>query len=143
MVFGARGKMISIILQIALMLIFAYAPYVTKAAHTRVLNKVIESRSHGSNAIYRADVLKNTPNAVPFTRSVLKKQEHVIVGFRERGIDSGYYPVSSARYPVTKVMAEVRDKIGDIESAHRPSSAVSAMTDFLYISSFGVARLGR
>jgi GT2 family glycosyltransferase len=43
-------------------LIFAYAPYVTRAAHTRVLNTVIESRSHGSNAIYRADVLeKVTP----------------------------------------------------------------------------------
>ncbi len=38
--------------------IFAYAPAVTKAAHTRVLKKVIRSRSHGSNAIYRADVLK-------------------------------------------------------------------------------------
>jgi mycofactocin glycosyltransferase len=39
-------------------LLFAYAPYITKAAHTRVLKKVIESRSHGSNAIYRADVIK-------------------------------------------------------------------------------------
>lgn len=39
-------------------LIFEYAPYVTEAAHTRVLEKVIESRSHGSNAIYRADVLR-------------------------------------------------------------------------------------
>lgn len=39
-------------------LIFDYAPYITKAAYTRVLNKVIESRSHGSNAIYRADVLR-------------------------------------------------------------------------------------
>ena len=39
-------------------LLFAYAPYVTKAAHTRVLPKVIESRSHGSNAIYRASVLR-------------------------------------------------------------------------------------
>lgn len=39
-------------------LIFAYAPYITKAAHTRVLDRVIESRSHGSNAIYRADVLR-------------------------------------------------------------------------------------
>jgi cellulose synthase/poly-beta-1,6-N-acetylglucosamine synthase-like glycosyltransferase len=43
-------------------LIFAWAPYITKAAHTRILDKVIESRSHGSNAIYRADVLnKVTP----------------------------------------------------------------------------------
>jgi len=39
-------------------LIFEYAPYVTKAAHTKVHNRVIESRSHGSNAIYRADVLR-------------------------------------------------------------------------------------
>lgn len=39
-------------------LIFEYAPYVTKAAHTRVLQKVIQARSHGSNAIYRADVLR-------------------------------------------------------------------------------------
>jgi GT2 family glycosyltransferase len=39
-------------------LLFAYAPYVTKAAHTKVLKKVIESRSHGSNAIYRAEVIK-------------------------------------------------------------------------------------
>ncbi len=38
--------------------VFAYAPYITKAAHTRVLKKVIRARSHGSNAIYRADVLK-------------------------------------------------------------------------------------
>ena len=39
-------------------LLFAYAPYITKAANTRVLPKVIESRSHGSNAIYRMSVLK-------------------------------------------------------------------------------------
>lgn len=39
-------------------LIFAYAPYITKAAHTRILNKVIESRSHASNSIYRTNVLK-------------------------------------------------------------------------------------
>jgi cellulose synthase/poly-beta-1,6-N-acetylglucosamine synthase-like glycosyltransferase len=39
-------------------LIFAYGPYITKAAHTRVLKKVIQSRSHGSNAIYRAEILK-------------------------------------------------------------------------------------
>ena len=39
-------------------LLFAYAPYVTKAAHTRVLNKVVRYRSHGSNAIYRASVLR-------------------------------------------------------------------------------------
>jgi cellulose synthase/poly-beta-1,6-N-acetylglucosamine synthase-like glycosyltransferase len=41
----------------AVALVFDYAPYITKAAHTRILNEVIESRSHGSNAIYRADVL--------------------------------------------------------------------------------------
>jgi cellulose synthase/poly-beta-1,6-N-acetylglucosamine synthase-like glycosyltransferase len=39
-------------------LFFAYAPFIVKSANTRVLKKVIESRSHGSNAIYRAEVLK-------------------------------------------------------------------------------------
>lgn len=39
-------------------LLFAFAPYFVKAAHTRIIKKVIRSRSHGSNSIYRAEVLR-------------------------------------------------------------------------------------
>lgn len=39
-------------------LIFEYAPYVTQAAHSRILPRVIEARSHGANAVYRASVLR-------------------------------------------------------------------------------------
>ncbi len=51
-------------------LIFDYAFYISGAAPTRVFDKVIESRAHGSNAIYRADVL----------RKIMPVDESIIAG---------------------------------------------------------------
>lgn len=56
-------------------LLFAYAPLVVKSANTRVLKKVIESRSHGSNAIYRMDVLKRV---VPIDESVIGGEDVIM-----------------------------------------------------------------
>jgi glycosyltransferase involved in cell wall biosynthesis len=65
-------------------LLFAYAPYIIKAAHTRVLKKVIESRSHGSNAIYRMDVLKKV---TPVDETLIGGEDVIM---NDEIIDLGY-----------------------------------------------------
>jgi cellulose synthase/poly-beta-1,6-N-acetylglucosamine synthase-like glycosyltransferase len=64
--------------------LFAYAPYVTKAAHTRVLPKVIESRSHGSNAIYRASVLRQV---IPIDETLVGGEDVIM---NDEILDLGY-----------------------------------------------------
>jgi len=71
-------------------LVFAYAPYVTKAAHTRVLNKVIKSRSHGSNAIYRASVLRKV---TPVDESLIHGEDVIMNDeIEELGYELLYVP---------------------------------------------------
>ena len=65
-------------------LLFAYAPYITKAAHTRVLKKVIESRSHGSNAIYRMSVLKQV---IPIDETLVGGEDVIM---NDEILDLGY-----------------------------------------------------
>lgn len=65
-------------------ILFAYAPMIVKAANTRILNKVIESRSHGSNAIYRAEVLKQV---VPIDESVVGGEDVIM---NDKIVDLGY-----------------------------------------------------
>jgi cellulose synthase/poly-beta-1,6-N-acetylglucosamine synthase-like glycosyltransferase len=53
-------------------LIFDYAFFVTRAAPTMVFDKVIESRAFGSNAVYRADVLRKV---MPVDESMIEGED--------------------------------------------------------------------
>ncbi len=65
-------------------LIFDYAFFITGAAPTKVFDQVIESRAHGSNAIYRADVLRKV---MPVDETIIAGEDVIM---NESIKDSGY-----------------------------------------------------
>lgn len=63
---------------------FAYSYYITKAAPVRVLAKVIESRSHGSNIIFRKEILSKV---MPISEEIIEGED---VEMNCRITDLGY-----------------------------------------------------
>ncbi len=63
---------------------FAYSYYITQAAPVRVLARVIESRSHGSNIIFRKDILDKV---MPMSEELIEGED---VEMNNRIADMGY-----------------------------------------------------